>query len=122
MDRNFFVAIALAFLVLMVYQGFFVAPKRAEMLKNSQTIVNKVDVTKSNVNNVEATSGYSEPTKSSINEEFTHLKTTYMDLKFSNVGSSLHNVELSNDKKSLPLEGMLTIKGFEQAPFVLINT
>ena len=121
MDRNFFTAIALSFLVLVLYQSLFVMPKRAEMIKNAQHAQSNSVIELSNKESPVTVLNTSKPTSINLKEEITKLQTTTIKAEFSNVGGSLHKITLLDDKKSLPLENMLTIKGFENIPFLLTS-
>ena len=111
MDRNTILAIALAMLVLILYQSVFVVPKREAMLKNAQV-------------NAEPPSppiSIQKTTLQNIKEEITILKTTKLIIELSDMGGSLHNIEIVGDEKTFPLGNMLTIQGFGQVPFTLTS-
>ncbi len=119
MDRNFFFAMALSFVVLMVYQGIFVPPKRPEALKNTQIIENKIDTSKAESAAISLSESIEETTKKPAKEEITKLESNGHYVELSNVGGSLHNVEFAGNEKGFPVENLLTVKGFESAAFTL---
>ncbi len=121
MDRKTIIAITLAMLVLTAYQSIFVAPKKAQALKETQILEAK-QVTEKQVSPVLVTVGKVEiTTPTSTKEKITILKTTAMSVEFSNMGGSLHKIVYDSKEKVFPLENMLTLKGYEQVPFSLIS-
>ncbi|MBI3601809.1 MAG: YidC/Oxa1 family insertase periplasmic-domain containing protein [Candidatus Omnitrophica bacterium] len=108
-------------LVLTVYQSIFVLPKQAQMLKNTQLLQNKEHKEISSQEISLSPAIIEKPTKPNIKAEITEFNTTHLSIKLSNMGGLLHNVHITGDEKTLPLLDMLTLKGFEQAPFVLTS-
>ena len=124
MDRNFFLALALAMLVAVGYQSIFVVPQKAKELKAAQLAAAKEDVTKETSTKIDQ-SIQTIPAKISTNPSFKEtisvLKTPNIEAQFTNVGGALHNIDFGPKKKSFLVEDIFTIKGFEQANYVLVN-
>ncbi len=121
MQQKTFLAIALSLVVLFGYEVFFIAPKRAEMAKNSQTSVNKEVVIGSTISTNALPSNENislKPTATKIKEEIKEIKTPGSTINLSNVGGSLHKVSF-NEAEDVPARNFLTVKGYENTPFVL---
>lgn len=120
MNQNTLLAIILSIFVLFSYEAIFVAPKRAQMLKNSQTIVNKEFTEKTSAPSPVSPKEESKTTNTTINQALWEIKTPELKINLSNMGGSLHNMKLITGLE-LPLADLLTIKGFESAEFHLIT-
>jgi YidC/Oxa1 family membrane protein insertase len=116
MDRNTILAIVLSVLVLFNYQAIFVAPKQAELLKNSQSTathsvssINAIPVSMSQNNVIETTN--------IVNKTVDYeIKTTDSDISYTNMGGSLHNIDFLGNKP-FPVTDVLSIVGMENAQY-----
>lgn len=121
MDKNTILAIALSMVVLSLYQGIFVLPKREAMLKNTQVGAGHAQPLQEAGSTSQSPVETQKPTITNIKEEIYRIKTINIILELSNVGGLLHNIEIGNNEKTFPLENMLTVQGFEYAPFSLTS-
>ncbi len=108
-------------LVLSLYQSIFVLPKRAQMIKQAQLIQKNEDIEKSTNPTTVTPIEQTKTTNQSFKEKEIKLQTTNMDIELSNVGGSLHKLDISGSEEPLPIENMFLIKGFEKVPFVLVD-
>jgi YidC/Oxa1 family membrane protein insertase len=119
MDRNTLFALALAILVLSLYQSIFVVPKHKQMLTNTQVTENKEVVSKNEVLSNSSPLKTENTTPNQKKEQLTKLQTTYMMVDFSNMGGSLHNVTMIGSAETFPIKNLFLNKGFEQESFIL---
>ncbi len=123
MERNTLLAIVLSVLVLFGYEIIFVAPaKRAELLKNSQSVANKELNKESTASSSVIALNQEKPTTASENAIISEIHSTRTTVELSNIGASLHKIGLGLDKNILPLAGSFNIAGLENTPFHLIDS
>lgn len=120
MDQKTLLAIILSVAVLFGYETIFVAPKRAEMLKNSQITANKEVTEKTTVAEPIASQEQQKSTAHDFKEEKWDLKTTEFSSNLTNVGGILHNIKIDG-YHPLPLSQILAIKGIEEKQFQLVS-
>lgn len=120
MDRNFFLALALAMMVAVGYQSIFVVPQKVKALENSQVAAVEEDKEIKASSSLASVKSDEPSTASSIKEEKSAVKTTNMELNLSNVGGSLHSVDIAQKKHPFLVEDILTVKGFEKERFEIV--
>jgi YidC/Oxa1 family membrane protein insertase len=116
MERNTLLAIVLSALVLFSYQAIFVAPKQAELLKNTQT-----NAAQSVINENPPLSTLpainSGVTTVAVNKTIDYeSKTPNSNISYTNVGGSLHKIEFIGNKP-FPITDVLSIGGMENAQY-----
>ncbi len=120
MDRNFFIAMALSFLVLVGYQSFFIVPKEKEKIKNAQVVQNNTVTEKTTIPSLVTSEKSQKTTQVEKKEVKTVLKTPELNLNFTNMGGTLHKIEFNGSSYLFPATDLLVIKGLEEVPFQTI--
>ena len=83
MDRNFILAIALFYIVLVTYQSVFTPPKHAQQEKTTQAVENNKDTSKQVTVLASSAKITQVTTKQDFKEEITSIKTTNTLFEFS---------------------------------------
>ncbi len=120
MNQNTLLAIVLSVAVLFGYETVFVAPKRAQMLKNSQLVDIKKDtniIGKTPSPATEISKQTTEVRKDIIKWD---LQTPTISKSVSNLGGSLQNIKIGNGHP-FPLTEIAAIKGLEAVEFQLAS-
>jgi len=117
MDRNTLLAIVLSAVVLFTYQAIFVAPKQVEVLKNPQVNAVEPVITVNSTPQAASANHQLETTSAIIKPVNYELKTKSMNLYFTNMGGSLHNVEFIGNTP-FPLTDIVSIAGLDDVQYV----
>jgi len=116
MERNTILAIVLSMVVLFTYQTIFVAPKQAELLKESQNATAQtVNATISPQPAIQP-ENEAQPTSVLIKSNDFVLKTTNTSISYSNMGGTLHNVDFIGNSP-FPVTDVLSVGGLESAQY-----
>lgn len=119
MEQRTFLAIILSAIVLFSYDAFFVAPKRAQQIKETKTVNIKEDTKNTTSATGAITKEESKNQNKAYKENNWEFKTPEFKSDLTNVGGTLHNIKIGLGSK-FPLESILTIAGLEQKEFKLI--
>ncbi len=116
MERNTLLAIVLSAVVLFSYQAIFIAPKQAELLKNSQLSAAQNVTEKSISPNIIVPNSGVETTSTVNKTQDYEIKTTNEDISYTNVGGSLHKIDFIRNSP-FPITDVLSVSGLENVPY-----
>ncbi len=120
MNQKTLLAIILSIMVLFGYEAIFVAPKRAQMLKESKSITEK-ELTQNKEILTQVTDAVQEKTKNKQFEgKIWEIKTPSFVSHVTNEGGALHNIKVGAGH-AFPLNQIITIKGISESEFKLVS-